>query len=523
MRTSSRGFSSPEFDRRSLLKGLAAMGGGALAGPMLAACSSGGTSSGGSGGATAKSMTFGLAQALDTNADPLQNIGHTFNFAAFDALTYVAPGKDAVGSLAQSFKRIDDTTMEFSLHPTAKFSNGDPVTAADVAFSIETILSKGYEMAADISLISKVETPGTTTVRVITSTPDALLEKRLGLVFIVPKSVYTSLGAAKFGQAPIGSGKYKIDSFTSNQQFTLSANPKSWQGPPKTPNVKLIEYSDENAFLSAFLAGQVDVAQALPSSGIPQLKRASGVDVNLALDGSAVIMSMDTTKAPFNDVRVRQAMNMAINVPEMISKVFNGAGSPLHSQLPGPDSFGYDSQLTGYPYNPAKAKALLAQAGYPSGFSTEIGGLDVNQTGMQAVAGYLKAIGVTAKVTVLPFATWVTQFGGKFSTPIFTTGLYQAPFYDADFAFQWPTIGTKGGTPHWKDAKWDSMLAAERAELDKAKRLTLLQQMSAYLKQQAPYIFLYEEKLVYGIRNSVQHFDPSTGLFMLIDSATKPA
>lgn len=517
------------IERRQFMKGAAFAGALAAAPGLLAACgsSSGSSSSGagGAGGGSAGSMNYGIAQALDVTADPLQKTGANMSYAAWDSLTYVAPKAPIAPLLAQSWSRVSDTVTEFKLNPKAIFSNGQPVTSADVAFSIEAILTNNYQLAPDIASISKVTPVGAHTVQITTTTPDALLEKRLGLVFIVPAAYYKNLGPNGFSAKPIGSGRYIVSNFVANQSVSFEANPKSWRGQPATPKVHFTEFGDESAFLDAFLAGQIDVAQALPSTGIPQLGRDSNAVTNLALDGSAVVMGLDTTKPPFNDVRVRRAVNMAINNQQMIDKVLNGAGRPLGSQLPGPDTVGYDPSLQPYPYDPAGAKALLASAGHAGGFSTTIAGLDVNQPAMQAVSGYLQAIGIKATVLTLPFPVWVKQFVNGSPYGLYTTGLYQGPFYDADFAFQWATIGShvKGGRPNWVNAKWDSMLAAERAELDAAKRLTLLQQMSAYLKDQARYLFLYEEKLVYGISKQVKHFDPSTGLYMLVDSATKSA
>ncbi len=320
------------IERRQFMKGAAFAGALAAAPGLLAACgsSSGSSSSGagGAGGGSAGSMNYGIAQALDVTADPLQKTGANMSYAAWDSLTYVAPKAPIAPLLAQSWSRVSDTVTEFKLNPKAIFSNGQPVTSADVAFSIEAILTNNYQLAPDIASISKVTPVGAHTVQITTTTPDALLEKRLGLVFIVPAAYYKNLGPNGFSAKPIGSGRYTVSNFVANQSVSFEANPKSWRGQPATPKVHFTEFGDESAFLDAFLAGQIDVAQALPSTGIPQLGRDSNAVTNLALDGSAVVMGLDTTKPPFNDVRVRRAVNMAINNQQMIDKVLNGAWPP---------------------------------------------------------------------------------------------------------------------------------------------------------------------------------------------------
>jgi peptide/nickel transport system substrate-binding protein len=495
--------------------------------PFLSACGSdsdsGGSGSGGSGGGGG-SVTYGQFINTDPHLDPLQQNSHNFTYAVFDSLTYVSPGNDVAPQLATKWTRTDDTTVVFELDPKAVFSDGTPVTAADVKFSIDTIIEQGYTLASVLSTIDTVTADDDHTLTITTKTPDAILDRRLGLVFIVPKAHYEKVGPEKFGQSPIGSGKYTVTGFQPDTRIDLAANAKSWRGQPASAKGTIRQYTDSNAFVSSFLAGELDVAQSLPANALPRLEQAGGT-IDVRPNGNLVVISLDTTKAPFDDVRVRKAVNLAINVQELVDTVLNGAGRPLAGQLASDLVFGYDPSIKAIGFDPDEAKRLLAEAGHPDGFKTKLTGLEANRAALEASAGYLQKVGIEVELDIQPFNVWVEAFRKGSKDPMFMKGIYTSPLFDADLAFQWPTAPMgevpADGFRQWDDATWNEMLADERQELDPEARLTKLQKMSTYLLEELPYVLLYEESLVYGIKDGVEDFDPSTGLIMLTDSARK--
>lgn len=436
------------------------------------------------------------------NLDALQSDDDTYAYAVFDALTSITHrSHKVVGNLAHKWKQISPTVTEFKLRPGVKFSNGTPLTASDVAFSFHTITEKGYQIASIITTIAKVEAVDPGTVRITTSSPDPILTKRVALIFIVPEQYYIASGSG-FSSKPIGSGYYTISSFTPNSQIGFVASSNSWKGAPKTASIDMTQYSTQSALLSAMESGQLDIAQDLPPEAVQLLKGSDDLtDVNI---GSPLEVTLQTLHGPFKDVRVREAANLAINVPELVQKVLGGSGAPLEGQLPGPGCNGYNPSVKAFGYDPKKAKHLLSAAGHANGFSTEIAGLSIDKDILEGVSGYLANVGIQAKVLPLEFDVWLKGFTNGSTWPMFLVGVNYSPLYDASLSYRYVT-GT--GIPNWNrnfaSSEFDKLNARQSTELNAAKRDAILKHMAVLLHKEIPSIFLYGQEWIYAWKKSV--------------------
>src|SRR5215472_1379114 len=189
-------FESSRLSRRSVLRYALAAGASMSVADLLAAC--GQTSSSSSNAATGRrvdTITYG-ATGAESSINPLNTLGHSESYWAWDALTYVDPTKNGAiqPRLATSWKRLDDVTVEFKLRPNVLFSDGSPMTADDVKFSYDTTISEKLAVYSLINTVSQVQVVDPQTVRIITSVPDPLLERKTALQFIVPKAVYSKVG-----------------------------------------------------------------------------------------------------------------------------------------------------------------------------------------------------------------------------------------------------------------------------------------------------------------------------------------
>lgn len=486
------------FHRRRFLHGLGALGSvamtGVAPGRLLAA--------------TADELIFGTLYGF-ADLNPLNKLNHSFNYLLFDALTIIDPAtQKATPRLAESWSYKEPTVLEFKLRPGVKFSDGTQLTSEDVKFSIDTILGEKLALFATIPTIDRVEAPDASTVRVITKSPDPILDKRLSLVFVVSKAAYAAAGGTKgFGLKPVGSGQYVMTKLEPNISFSAEAAPTPWRGAPKTRKISWKVFTDPNAFMAAAQSGQVDLAQQLPSvalRGIP------GYKVQNVSVGSPFIIQFDTKKAPFDDVRVRRAMNMAIDRDAIIRVILNGAGQRMNGQLPGPNCFGHNPNVKDYAFDLDGARALLQQAGLADGFTTELAGQERDRALLEALSGQFAKLKINVKVNNLAYTAWVEGFNRGSTYPMFVKGLDYMPLFDAEQSYQWVRVG-QPDRAGWVDAKWDEMLAASRRELDSDKRLVLLQQMAAYLNEAAPFIFLFNLNWPVAVRDGVEGVDLTTG------------
>lgn len=513
--------------RRSLLKYALAAGATMSLADVIAACGQGSSSSGAPTGKRVDTITYGSTGA-ESSINPLNTLGHSESYWAWDALTYVDPTKNGAISpkLASSWKRLDDVTVEFKLRPNVKFSDGTTMTADDVKFSFDTTISEKLAVYSLLNTVARVDVVDPQTVRITTAQPDPLLERKTALQFIVPQAAYSKVGTRGFDQAPVGTGRYMITKYQPGQAINLKANPHSWAGQPATPNVVYQMFTNVDATVNALQAGQVDILYLGGGTSTLEMLQSSGQYNSLsAPSGGPRNLKLDTTKPPFSDQRVRMAMIYAIDVPTLMNTVNKGFGTPLPGQLATPQVFGYNPNVKAYGYDQKKAKDLLAQAGYANGFQTDIASAVNYHDLMVGIAGYLQKVGINATVVDEDGPTFVKEFYAGSSHAIYMYGANFSPLYDMDLTFRWMTapLPPTPGKREWVDPRWDSMLSQERTTIDTGQRQKILQDMGQYLHEQAPVVPLDSQDFAYVWSKKVHDFDPGTGFFFLIDKAYKTA
>jgi len=331
-------------NRRST--GLAAL---VLTGMVLAAgCSSSGssgsTASTGPGGsaAPAGTLTIGSSAAppsLDPTSSPSAAIDEVLDYNVYQHLVQLSPSGQVVPVLASGYAwSANRKTITFTIRQGVKFSNGDPLTAADVVYSIDRVVAKGskYPYASLMGTLTSVKQTSPTTVAVALSQPDQEWLYQLAAysngVILDPNAV------SKIAADPVGTGPYEYKSQVTNYSATLAANPDYWGSAPGFATVVFRYFTDPTAENSALLSGQIQLT----------LNNASG---------------------PLKNVLVRQAISYAINRQAILQTVGGGFGTVIGSDTVPGDPWYSSSYAMAYPYDPAKARQLLKEAGYPNGFS----------------------------------------------------------------------------------------------------------------------------------------------------------
>src|SRR5439155_2706220 len=221
----------------------------------------------------------------------------TVSFQIFDNLTTRDPDLKLIPQLATEWKTVNDTTWEFKLRPGVKFHNGDPLTSADVKFSIERTYDPEAKtlVATVFTTVDKIETPDDLTVRFITKKPDPLLPARLGFYGgqIIPMNYFKSVGPDGFNQKPIGSGVVKFKEWVKDDHLTLDANKEYWGGAPDFDTVVFRPIPEPAARVASILAGEADITTKIPSDQVQKVNSTGKTRVEGAIYAGLYVLGVN--------------------------------------------------------------------------------------------------------------------------------------------------------------------------------------------------------------------------------------
>jgi peptide/nickel transport system substrate-binding protein len=432
--------------------------------------------------------------------------------------------------LAASYKNIDGRTWEFSIHEGVSFHNGEALTAEDVKFSLDRARDPEtkFPMRVHLGSIESVEVVDDHTVRVITKKSDPTLLTRLAHCgFIAPKDYIEEKGDEYFGKHPVGSGRYEFVEWAQNDYIEVKANDNYWgQNPPSVETLIFKVIPENGARMAALQTGEVDIATNILPFMADKLKKDKNIEVVSGPSGRVIFIGMnllDEEKAgPLMNPKVRQALNYAVDVPSLIKNVLMGSARQLATPLI-PQAFGYDPSIEPYPYDPEKAKELLAEAGYPDGFSTEFdtgsGRYLMDKQVAEAITGMLGDVGVDVKLNVLEWGQYVSTRRAHTVAPLYLLG-WGNTRYDADGTLA-PLFCIDCTHSNYHNPELWNLIEEARYEMDKEKRKEIYSEALRMIKKEAPWIFLYEQKDHYGVRSRVGNFHKSSGSeLMFCDTLT---
>ncbi len=382
-----------------------------------------------------------------------------------------------VPSLAESFDVSEDgLTYTFKLRPGVKFSNGRAVVASDVKYSIERAVNPktqgpgagffgaitGFDAVSGgtSETLSGIETPDDQTVIFKLSRPDATFLHVLAINFasVVPKEAVEA-AAGDFGKKPVGSGTYILKDWTIGQKLVFERNPDYFNKDLPYIDKVTVEVGQEPLVaLLRLQQGEVDIAgDGIPPAKFLEIKN-SPDGAQMIVDGEQLhtgYLTLNTKIKPLDDVKVRQAINMAVN-KERITRILNGRATPANQPLP-PLMPGYDKAFTGYAFDVEKAKALLAEAGFPDGFETVLfsTNTDPQPRIAQAIQQDLAAIGVKAEVRALAQGNVIAAGGTEGEAPMIWSGgmAWIADFPDPS-NFYGPILGCGGAVQGGWNWSW---------------------------------------------------------------------
>ena len=525
------------LSRRHLLK----LGGAALAGASLAPAM-----------ARAQTPKRGGTLALRTwdppHFDPFQTISYKTHIALsfthsrllrHKAGPSVVPGTFPIeGDLAESWTQPNETTYVFKLRRGVKWHNKPPVngrelTADDVVFSVNHFLTvKGNANAYMLKAVEKVEAPDKYTVKFTLKEPFVWFLDMISnphAVAIVAKEVVEKHGDLKKPETVIGTGPWMLDSYRPNVGLTYVRNPNYFvQGLPYIDRIEATVDEDNASRMAAFLSGKYDLGWEFPGT----INRVDWVQIKDTLKQkrpklqtvefpSPVMshVSMRTDQKPFSDVRVRQAMSMAIDRQAIIEAVLEGVGS-MNPAVPAAlkewsipfDKLGEGAKY--YKYDLAEAKKLLAAAGYPNGFPgtmcfTTYGSTILVDT-RQLVQKYLEADGIDVKIDQKEYGAYIaTCFYGKFDSMTFGP---QTGFLEPDnFVFGQYYPEELKNQSHINDPVVADMLVRQRRTFDVAKRREIIYDIQRYLAKQQYYVQMPSGIYIAVWEGALKNYGPNMG------------
>ncbi|BAT59033.1 heme-binding protein A precursor [Variibacter gotjawalensis] len=363
------------------------------------------------------SIRFAYDQVAES-IDPYMNnvrIGVILGQQVWDTLIYRDPKTNEYkGQLATAWKWIDDRTLEVDLRQGVKFHNGEEFDADDVVYTLNFVVKPDSKVVTqqNVDWIERAEKIDKYKARIITKRPfPAAIEYLAGPVVIHPNEYYEKVGPRGMNEKPVGSGPYKVVEHQVGKLVRMERNADYFKDSPKPqPTIQKVEIRfipDRQTQIAEIMAGGVDMImnvaldQATQIKAVPQLQVVSGETMRIAFLN---FNSMENTPSPqLRDIRVRKAILHAIDRETMVKQVVGEGARVLKSQC-FPSQFGCATEgIEQYNYDPAKAKALLAEAGFPNGFDLDLYAYrERNQT--EAMIGYLRAVGIKANLRFMQYA-----------------------------------------------------------------------------------------------------------------------
>ena len=466
----------------------------------------------------------------------------------FDSLVELDEKLGVKPLLAESWEvSRDGLTYTFKLKKGVKWHDGKPFTARDVAFTFYSVLDpkvttphRGYFDALvgfpELTNKDNPKKPEELAQKPIEIIDDHTIRFRLRYPYgaflavlvnpragIIPEHLLkgVDLNTAEYNRKPIGTGPFKFVEWKRGERIVLEANPDYHAGRPALDRLIYRVIPDTVVLLQELRAGGVDFIDRPPLTEVGRLKQTPGLKVLTTDNTSYTYFGYRQDLAPFDDLRVRRALYHAVDITAIVREVLQGYGVVSNGQFP-PGSWAFDPSVKPYPYDPNRAKALLAEAGWkpgPDGILTKDGKRlsfslrhdQADQTVKDTaiiIQEFLKKVGVEATIEPLDWPTFVKKlFASEFEGIV----VGWTNFHDPDpFAYSiWHSGQWKARNfAHYKDPRADAALEAARRAGDQAERKRQYAEFSKILMEDAPYVFLYFPQQVYVTRQSYDGFVP---------------
>jgi peptide/nickel transport system substrate-binding protein len=425
-----------------------------------------------------------------------------------------ASGKLVPGLAAATPTRVNAKTWQVKLRRGIRFTNGEPFNADAVVYSIRRIINKKFnsEQVSFVGTISGARKVNAYTVNITTSSPDPILPSRIYWLTIVPPK---AAARANFASRPVGTGPYTFVSWQKGNQLVLRANARYW-GTPK-PKIATITYKfvpEGGTRLSGLIAGDFDlITNLLPEN----VKRAPKAVTTVGLEHPVVILNARPGSQITSDVRVRQALNYAVDKNGIAKALFGGYARVDDGQFLSPSWTGYNAKLKAYAYDLNRARSLLQQAGAVGkeiNFVGESGRWLKDKETIEAIAAFWRAAGLKVNVQIFDFGEYLNRLFDKTNRPdaIYLTSSNELLDADRSLSAYYASSGIGASN---NDAQLERWVTQARSEQNTARRASLYAQATQRARDRAYFVFLVNIHDIYGMSKRLAYAPRQDSLLLL--------
>src|SRR6266478_8901842 len=368
---------------------------------------------GASAGATQPAQIVISQPAEATTMDPgrsTQVLTVNYFVNMYDTLTRWDTALQLQPGLATSWKTVNETTWEFTLRQGVKFHDGAPFTAEDVKATLERNMVPGKTVVTPgFTTIEAVQIVSPSVIRILTKKPDPLIAVRMAQMGsqILPARLTTDEGVKELARRPVGTGAYRFVEWVKDERLVMQANREWWGWEGKAPAIDRVVWKpipEDFPRIVALEKGEADIITNVPPDRIKSIADGRATQILATPSSRIVTLSINSTQPTLADKRARQALHYALDVPSIVRNLYAGQGKPFSGGVADTD-FGYNASLKPYPFDPAKAKQLLADAGRPGGIDVSLhagSGTMVNDKFLlETIADMWAKVGIRAKIDIM--------------------------------------------------------------------------------------------------------------------------
>ncbi len=414
--------------------------------------------------------------------------------------------------LATSVKNIDPVTWEVKLRNDVKFQNGEPFNAAAVKFTFETILAPDTKAVArpNYTFVDRVEIVDEFTARLITKDPLPVVPNILASVHMIPPEYVKKVGVDAYRKQPVGTGPYRFVEHVRDTQITLEANPTYWGGAQDIKTIVYRPIKEAQARVSALVTGEIDLALQVPPElsawvqGVPTAK----IKTVLSQRSFVLLLSNVDPSFPTNNRLVREAINYAIDRKALNDGILGGVGAP--TAWFNPKTFSADPSLQPLPYDPERAKKLLAEAGYPNGidiaFDAPNGQYLKDREIAEAIVGHAAKAGIRFKLQTYEWAVFTKRGFSHQTNPALLMGW--GDVMSDPHSHNRLMIGSQGSWSQTRDSELDKLIRRAETEMNPDARKAILQDIQNYERRESTAIYMVQIGDVYGASSKLDKWQP---------------
>ncbi len=450
--------------------------------------------------------------------------GPTYNVTIniFDSLLRKTRDGRNVPALAEKLERDSDNSWLIHLRPDVEFHNGEPLTAEAVKYTIERIFEPELDTtrAADFDWVEEVEIIDDLTVRIIANEPFALAEHYFTELQIVPPNYVEDAGDDGFNEKPVGTGPFKLVEWDRGNKVVLEKNENYWGDSASIDDLEFRFIESASSRVATLLGGDADLIADPPITAQERIDRNDNTRFEAVTGTRVMFVGIDTVQdTPLQEPLVRRALNYAVDKDQIIDNLLYGLAEETTTLLTEKD-LGFNDDVEPYPYDPDKARELLAEAGYEDGFEVDLDttqGRYINDVDVaQAIAGFLKDVGVTVNVETYEFGAFNERLFSKQTSPMYLVG-WGNPLFDPAYIFDF--VARTGSLLRTiEDEEIDKYLADARSTTNQERRRELYEEVIPIMHEKAPAVFLYKQPVLYGMSNRLD-WEPRPDEFLLMDDA----